>query len=179
MSRIDRYFLFVMANLLAATLALAQAEPEMMKDILSGENMAPAVSAFQVRQYILGRVAPPPSPTSSEAWTAEANRIRNHTLRDVVFHGWPSDWVNSAPKFEEVAVIETGNGYKLRKLRYEIVPGFFSVAILYEPDHLEGKVPAILNVNGHDLLLGKAAEYKQKRCINYSNTNRTKQQGRT
>ncbi len=168
MSRIDRYFLFVMANLLAATLALAQAEPEMMKDILSGENMAPAVSAFQVRQYILGRVAPPPSPTSSEAWTAEANRIRNHLLRDVVFHGWPSDWVNSAPKFEEVAVIETGNGYKLRKLRYEIVPGFFSTAILYEPDHLEGKVPAILNVNGHDLLLGKAAEYKQKRCINYA-----------
>jgi dienelactone hydrolase len=67
-----------------------------------------------------------------------------------------------------VAVIETGHGYKLRKLRYEIVPGFFSTAVLYEPDHLVGKVPAILNVNGHEFLLGKAAEYKQKRCINYA-----------
>ena len=89
-------------------------------------------------------------------------------LRDVVFHGWPADWVNSPPKFEEVAVIETGDGYKLRKLRYEIVPGFYSTAILYEPDHLDGKVPAILNVNGHERPLGKAAEYKQKRCINYA-----------
>ena len=42
-------------------------------------------------------------------------------------------WVNSPPKFEDVGVVETGQGYRLRKLRYEIVPGFQSVAILYEP----------------------------------------------
>ena len=146
----------------------AQSTPETLDPILGGLNLSPAVSAFQVRQYILSRIAPPPNPQSSEAWTAEANRIRQHTLRDVAFHGWPADWVNSPPKFEEVAVIETGDGYKLRKLRYEVVPGFYSVAVLYEPDHLQGKVPAILNVNGHEPLLGKAAEYKQKRCINYA-----------
>ena len=167
-SRTARAMFLAVALSLATATAFGQAEPETLNDILSGENLPPAVSAFQVRQYILSRIAPLPNPKSSEAWTAEANRIRQHTLRDVVFHGWPADWVNSAPKFEEVAVIETGNGYKLRKLRYEIVPGFFSVAILYEPDHLEGKVPAILNVNGHEPLLGKAAEYKQKRCINYA-----------
>ncbi len=166
--RIARYSFLALATMLATASAFGQADPEMLKDILGGENLPPAVSAFQVRQYILGRIAPPPNPQSGEAWTAEAQRIRQHLLRDVVFHGWPSDWVNSAPKFEEVAVIETGNGYKLRKLRYEIVPGFYSAAILYEPDHLEGKVPAILNVNGHEPLLGKAAEYKQKRCINYA-----------
>src|SRR5438132_1780034 len=56
----------------------------------------------------------------------------------------------------------------LRKLRYEVVPGFQSVAILYEPEKLEGKVPAILNVNGHVGPMGKAVEYKQKRCINFA-----------
>ena len=65
-------------------------------------------------------------------------------------------------------MIDTGYGYKLRKLRYEIVPGFYSAAILYEPDHMAGKVPAILNVNGHVGPQGKAVEYKQKRCINYA-----------
>ena len=37
----------------------------------------------------------------------------------------------------------------MRKLRYEIVPGFQSTAILYEPENLSSKVPAILNLNGH------------------------------
>src|SRR5436853_7298588 len=55
-----------------------------------------------------------------------------------------------------------------RSLRYEVVPGFQSVAILYEPEKLQGKVPAILNVNGHVGLPGKAVEYKQKRCINFA-----------
>jgi len=89
-------------------------------------------------------------------------------LHDVVFHGWPDEWVNSQPKFEDMGVIETGQGYRLRKLRYEIAPGFQSVAILYEPEKPQGKLPAILNVNGHVGPLGKAIEYKQKRCINFA-----------
>lgn len=38
-------------------------------------------------------------------------------------------------------------------------------ALLYEPDNLSGTVPVVLNVNGHDSA-GKAAGYKQLRCIN-------------
>ncbi|PYT54303.1 MAG: hypothetical protein DMG46_22220 [Acidobacteria bacterium] len=94
--------------------------------------------------------------------------MRQHLLQDVVFHGWPDEWVNTPPRFEDIGVIETGQGYRLRKLRYEIVPGFQSVAILYEPEKLRGKVPAILNVNGHVGPPGKAVEYKQKRCINFA-----------
>jgi dienelactone hydrolase len=54
---------------------------------------------------------------------------------------------------------------RIVKLRYEIVPGFSSTALLYEPEHMTGKMPAILNVNGHGAG-GKAVEHKQKRCIN-------------
>jgi cephalosporin-C deacetylase-like acetyl esterase len=36
---------------------------------------------------------------------------------------------------------------------------------LYEPEKLAGKVPVAMNVNGHDGK-GKAADYKQIRCIN-------------
>jgi dienelactone hydrolase len=76
--------------------------------------------------------------------------------------------VEAQPEFEDLGTIESGNGYRIRKLRYEIVPGFQSTALLYEPEKLSGKVPAILNPNGHELQLGKAAEYKQKRCINFA-----------
>ena len=85
-----------------------------------------------------------------------------------MYHGWPKEWIASQPKFEEVKVIETGAGYRIFKLRYEIVPGFESSALLYEPDKLSDKMPAILNVHGHVGPLGQTIEFKQKRCINYA-----------
>src|SRR5205823_7163695 len=62
--------------------------------------------------------------------------------------------------------IRTSGGYSIRKLRYEVLPGIQIPALLYEPDHLEGRVPAVLNVNGHVGAPGKAIEYEQIRCIN-------------
>ena len=80
-----------------------------------------------------------------------------------MFHGWPKEWVEAAPRFEETGVVEA-SGYRIRKLRYEIVPGFFSAALLYEPLGASGKRAAILNVYGHVGPPGKAVEYEQKRC---------------
>jgi dienelactone hydrolase len=145
----------------------AQTEASHLRPILEQEILAPQVAVFQLRQYILRRVAKPPAPTSAERWTAESASLRKRLLNDIVFHGWPHDWVEARPKFEEVGVI-AGNGYRIRKLRYEIVPGFESVALLYEPENLHGKVPAILNVNGHVGPPGKSVEYKQKRCITFA-----------
>ncbi len=147
--------------------AFGQSEPDAISQVLGEEILAPSVAVHQVKSYILSRVAPPPTVTSAQQWTEQAKRLRQHLLQDVVFHGWPNEWVNAPPKFEDLGVIETGQGYRLRKLRYEIVPGFQSVAILYEPEKMQGKLPAILNVNGHVGPPGKAVEYKQKRCINF------------
>jgi dienelactone hydrolase len=93
------------------------------------------------------------------------NRLRKHILDDVAFHGWPREWVESAPNFQEMGVIESGHGYRIRKLRYEIVPGFMSTALLYEPEEVSGRMPAVLNLIGHEPA-GTAVEYEQKRCIN-------------
>ena len=38
----------------------------------------------------------------------------------------------------------------MKKLRYEAIPGLWIPALLYEPEKLSGKVPAVLNVNGHE-----------------------------
>jgi dienelactone hydrolase len=162
-------FLVFLLILLGVSLAHGQSEPQEINAILKDEILSPAVAEFQIRQYLLNRVAPPPHvPSSPQEWTSEAARLRHHLLEDVAFHGWPKEWVAAGPKFEEVGVIETGSGYKIRKLRYEIVPGFDSAALLYEPEHMSGKIPAILNLNGHVGPLGKTVEYKQKRCINYA-----------
>ncbi len=166
-SRMRGLWVLPLALVLAVT-ASAQSEPELISPVLGEEILAPSVAVFQMKQYVLRHAPAPPVATTAEQWTAEARRIRTHLLNDVVFHGWPKEWIDSPPKFEETGVIETGRGYRLRKLRYEVVPGFWSAAILYEPEKLEGKMPAIVNVNGHVGPRGKAVEYKQKRCINFA-----------
>ncbi|PYV91125.1 MAG: hypothetical protein DMG05_08095 [Acidobacteria bacterium] len=149
-------------------LSYAQSDAEQVGVVLKEEILPPDVSLFQLKEYILSRVAKPPTPTSAQQWTTESKRLREHLLQEVAFHGWPREWVTAPPRFEDLGVIESGKGYRMRKLRYEIVPGFQSTAILYEPEKLQGKVPAILNVNGHVGLPGKSVEYKQKRCINFA-----------
>jgi dienelactone hydrolase len=153
--------------LFASRFLRAQSEVPQIAEILKAEIVAPQVTLFQLRQYLLGRVARLPAATTAQQWTAESQRIREHLLK-IAFHGWPKDWIAAGTKFEDLGIMHSGNGYRMRKLRYEIVPGFQATAILYEPEKLQGKIPAILNVNGHVGSPGKAVEYKQKRCINFA-----------
>lgn len=148
-------------------LAFAQAEPERIGPVLAEEILPPTVALYQLRQHILERVPPPPRATTAAQWTTDARRLRQQLLDGVVFHGWPANWKDAPAKVEETGVIE-GKGYRIRKLRYEIVPGFFSAALLYEPAVLNTKRPAILNVHGHVGPPGKSVEYKQKLCITFA-----------
>ena len=136
-------------------------------DTLAAPVQLPAVTQYQLEQYLMQRIPALPALSSSQQWTVEEDRLRRHILNDIVFHGWPREWVDAAPHFEEVGVIETGQGYRIRKLRYEIVPGFWSTALLYEPEKISGRMPAILNLIGHEPE-GTAVEYEQKRCINFA-----------
>lgn len=149
-----------------AVSAMAQSDRAMVAPLLEQAIQSPDVTAYELRRFITKKVAPLPAPGTGEQWTAQAKQLRARLLNEIVFHGWPSEWVNSAPKFEDLGVTASGAGYRIRKLRYEIVPGFQSTAILYEPAEMHGKVPAILNVHGHVGPEGKAIEFKQKRCIN-------------
>lgn len=161
-----KFAVAVLASVALAAPVWSQVDSEdRIHAILEEEILPHEVAIHQLREYLLEHVAKQPVATSASAWTAEVVQTRTHLLKDVVFHGWPREWVEAPPRFEEVGVI-LGKGYRIRKLRYEIVPGFQSTALLYEPENLKGKMPAVLDVNGHVGALGKAIEYKQKQCIN-------------
>ncbi|MCP5120380.1 MAG: hypothetical protein GY953_57020, partial [bacterium] len=151
---------------LAAIPASSQTAARAVGPILKDQILPPDVATFQLRDYLVRRVKDLPEVQDAAQWTKSARQLRQQLLRDIVFHGWPEAWVKSPPKFEEVGVLP-GNGYRIRKLRYEIVPGFQGIALLYEPEDLRGQVPAVLNVNGHGAA-GKVLEYKQKRCITFA-----------
>lgn len=160
-------WLFLLAAFLFAyPPARAQSTSGSVKLILERPIQATPATAFQVQNFLMQRIPRLPSPRPAQEWTAEKARLRTHMLNDIAFQGWPHAWINSPLEFQEVGAIETSNGYRIRKFRYEIVPGFWSVALLYEPLRISGKMPAILNVYGHDPM-GKAREFIQKRCINF------------
>jgi hypothetical protein len=158
----------ILVVFLTASLANSQSSPKQVEPILSQRIQAAEVTEHLLREYVLAHVVPLSTPPSPQQWTSEAKRIRRHLLDDIVFHGWPGEWVDAPVKFEDLGIMSTGTGYRMRKLRYTIIPGFQSTAILYEPVEIRGKIPAILCVNGHAFSLGKAVEDKQKQSINFA-----------
>jgi dienelactone hydrolase len=154
-------------SLWCASNAMAQGTNDYVRPALQQPLLPHDVLVYQLRHYLLGRIAQPPNPKSAAEWTREEKQIREQLLQRT-FHGWPEEWIEARPNFEEAGVIETGKGYRVRKFRYEVVPGFYAGALLYEPENISGQVPGILNALGHDLVFGKSAEYMQKICINFA-----------
>ena len=119
----------------------------------------------QISAHVLPRVPKFEMPTDPKAWMEEADKIRERVLKEVVFRGVPENWYKTPTNVVWGETIK-GKGYSIKKLRYEIVPGFWTGALLYEPDNLKDKVPAILNVNGHVGPEGMSIAYEQIRRIN-------------
>ncbi len=152
--------------ILTVTVADAQTSSDQLQAILAPLLQSRQVVTYELQKYLLKRAPQLPTPTTAQQWTTDAEQIRKRLLEDVIFYGWPKQWIEEPPKFEDMGDIPSGKGYRLRKFRYEVVPGFYSTALLYEPAKLEGRVPAVLNVMGHWDQAGKAMEFEQKLCIN-------------
>lgn len=104
------------------------------------------------------------TPPARSPWLGQAARTRQQLL-ELFFRGHDPGLLSAPPRIEWRGQIETGQGYRIRKLRYEGYPGMWVPALLYEPTRLRGRVPAVLNPNGHHPG-GKAMDYKQARCLN-------------
>ncbi len=125
------------------------------------------VLEFQLNQYLMKHVPKLTVPSSAEKWNNQADELRRQVLDNVIFKGWRKDWVKAPLKYEDLGEMQCGLGFRMRKLRLEIIPGMKTVAILYEPENPAGAAPAILNLNGHTPT-GKFTPYKQTRSINYA-----------
>jgi len=162
-ARVSAIFALLTMLFCGAPRALAQADARLVGPLLQQKLQTEPVVAEQLRRFMLARVPPLRLPANASQWDAEIERLRARELT-VIRHGWPQAWIDAPPNFQQVGTLE-GRGYRIRKLRYEVVPGMYSAALLYEPEHISGKIPAVLNVHGHGPG-GKAVEHKQKRCIN-------------
>ena len=119
----------------------------------------------QITKYLISRIKPLQLGASYDDSSSTADQIRQDVLENVVFQGVPTEWRDHQVQVEDDSTIKTEHGYSIRKIRYEALPGLWIPALIYTPYQLQGKVPVVINVNGHERI-GKSVEYKQKRCIN-------------
>ena len=146
-------------------LARADERDDVIAAALGRSLLGPRQSLEEARAFVAARLPEPATAASAEEWTATVDRLRQQVWERVIFRGEAARWREAPSRVEWLETIEGGPGYRIKKLRFEVIPGLWVPALLYEPTELRGKVPVVLNVNGHDAK-GKAAPYKQVRCIN-------------
>jgi len=147
------------------------ADPSPVADFLKRPLFPADEVTLEVRDHVRAKIPRLHAPGSDKSsiktaadWEREAERLRQEVLKSAVFRGEAAAWRDAKTRVEWLDTI-AGDGYRIKKVRYEILPGFWIPALLYEPDKVAGKVPVSLAVNGHDPN-GKAADYKQTRCVN-------------
>ena len=153
-----------LASMLALLPCLTLAQTSTLQSALSAPILAPNQPLIEVQVYTAARVKSMPTVATAAQWAQVSQQIRTDVLNKVVLQGAAKRWDKAKTRLEWLDTIG-GPGYRIRKLRYEAIPGLWIPALLYEPEKLSGKVPAVLNVNGHEGT-GISTPYIQLRCIN-------------
>jgi hypothetical protein len=144
--------------------AAEQLDPKRVAAWLEQPILEPNTTLLEAQAYCRAKVRPWAEFTSVAEWEKARDQMRADVLTHVVFRGAAANWRKAKLGVEYFDTIEGGPGYSIQKMRYEAVPGLWIPALLYVPEKVGGKVPVALHVNGHDPN-GKAADYKQLRCI--------------
>ena len=154
--------------LLAQSSTIANPDPLTEADIgkaLSEKIIGPDLALEEVRVFNESRIPEMPRVRTAAEWKTKAAEYRQNILDKIIFRGSAAKWRNTPLKVEWGETIENLPGYRIKKLKFEAVTGWWIPALLYEPLNLKGNVPVVMNVNGH-ARTGKATDYKQLRCIN-------------
>lgn len=155
---------FVLLALVAFVSPATADDTADLKKLLETPILMPKQTLAELQEYLDAKIPRLPEATTAEAWEKETARLQKEVLEKIVFRGEAAKWKDAKTKVE-YAESFAGEGYTVKKLRFEIIPGFWAPALLYVPERMAEKTPVMLAVNGHDGL-GKAAGYKQTRCIN-------------
>lgn len=150
--------------LVLVPMALSAQPVEEVKKWLEKPLLDAQQPQVEVQVYTASRVPLVPGFRTAAEWQRYAEDLRSRMLNEVVYRGEARRWRAAPGKVEWLETLE-GPGYRVRKLRYQVLPGLVLPALLYEPARVTGKVAAVLNVNGHEKT-GVATPYIQMRCIN-------------
>lgn len=150
--------------LILSALTLAAQQPG-VDEALSRPILAPEQTRIDTQVWTASRVPVLQVPAARSTWAAQARTLRQRLLDEVVYRGSAREWRTQKVAVESFGEI-AADGYRVRKIRFEAVPGLHVPALVYEPVPAPTRpTPVVLNFNGHEGT-GMANAYHQARCIN-------------
>lgn len=140
-----------------------------IKDALARTFVNASELILQVQRFLEPLIKAPviALPQTNEGvqwWQEKAKQMRQTLLEQVVLCGVPQKWQQNPLKVDWLDTLP-GNGYRIRKLRYQVIPDLWIPALLYEPTTVKPSTPAVLYLMGHEGR-GKSVAYAQTFCIN-------------
>ncbi|MBX7120972.1 MAG: hypothetical protein K1X42_02475 [Opitutaceae bacterium] len=162
---------FIGTGLLGATayvLPVKAAPPttETITELLRRRILPDGLAREQARAFAAQRVPSMPKLIDLPEWEAHAARLRHEMFERVIFAGEARRWRQTKGRVEWSGVIEESS-YRIRKVRYEVLPGYWMPGLLYEPRNLERRVPLVYCTQGHvGPGGGMSRATMQARCIN-------------
>ena len=164
----DSIAFWLMVTFLIGCCGALNIQPTMLREAVRTSLARTFLGSWQtlleMQAYLELRIPKMPKIKSSPKWQEYADRLRKEILERIVFRGEAKNWRKAKTKVEWLDTLD-GKGYRIRKLRYEAVPGLWIPSLLYEPETVKDKTPAVLYLKGHETK-GKAATYAQAFCIN-------------
>ena len=126
--------------LFALTAVTAAPSLEEIQKALETDLLGDELPLEQVRAFAERRVPAVPDIQDPAKWQTYSAKLRQQILDNIVFRGnLAKYWRESKSKVEWDKTIDKLPGYRIRKFRFEILPGWWCPALLYEPTNL-GKV---------------------------------------
>ena len=120
------------ASFLKAALAeekrVANVEPLTAEEVtaaLAEEIIGQDLALEEVPVFNETRVPDMPRVRTAEEWQAKASDIRKQVLDRVVFRGGAADWRDTPLRVKWGKTIEDLPGYRIKKLKFEAVPGWW------------------------------------------------------
>ena len=135
-----------------------------LRRLLGTWGLPPNTTRSELDKFLLSRLPPLKVPATAQNWTQQGQALRHRVLEEVVMKGHDPAIFRQSPAVQWQGIIETGHGYRIRKLCYEMWPGFWGPALIYEPVDLQGPAPVVLNTMGHGGVLSN--DFRQTRVIN-------------
>ena len=91
-----------------------------IKELIDAPLIDPALPWQQLQKYVGDRIPEFQTPEELADWKDQAKQLRQDMLEKVVFRGEARQWRKTPGRVEWFDKIETGEGYRIKKFRYQL-----------------------------------------------------------
>src|SRR5262249_49559832 len=139
----------------APLLFMAAASGQLPSSYITGPILPEETARSEMYEFVNASMPAPPRFSTLAEWKDYRPKLQKRILKLI-----GADDILARHKLNVVSKGRISrNGYSIEKIAYETFPGMWVPALVWRPDHVEGKAPAMVSISGHNYFDSKGAEH--------------------